>query len=214
MIFRTDVQIPKSSTNMSHDHTILMLGSCFTENIGQRLLDLKFKVNLNPFGIIFNPASVANSLDRIIAGIPFTERELFVYNDLWHSYLHHSRYSSSNIQTTLSLVNSSLKLASEQITKTDFLILTFGTAWVFRHNADNVIVSNCHKVPASHFTRELLSVSNIVERYKALIAEIKAINPNVNIIFTLSPVRHLKDGAEGNQISKAILGWLLTNYVN
>ena len=203
--FRTEVEIQKQTDRISHQSEILMLGSCFTENIGLRLKELKFNVNLNPFGIIFNPTSVGNSLKRIISGNKFTERELFFFNEAWHSYMHHSNFSAVNKETCLDQINKRLQEANAHIRKTEYLILTFGTAWVFFHKANNIVVSNCHKVPASHFTQQILSVSEIAENFKSIITELKTINPNLKIIFTLSPVRHLKDGAEGNQVSKAIL---------
>ena len=202
--FRTVVDVQKYKYEITHQTPILMLGSCFTENIGNKLIDLKFSVNLNPFGIIFNPISILNSLKRIIAGNLFSKNELFFFNQTWHSFMHHSKYSSANEQSCLENINSNLLAASNHLLKSDYLILTFGTAWVFEHKADNIVVSNCHKIPASHFNRRILSVTEIVESYKLILEELKARNPNLKIIFTLSPVRHLKDGAEGNQISKSL----------
>jgi hypothetical protein len=203
--FRTVVDTQKNTNQISHKSQILMLGSCFTENIGQRLLELKFNVNVNPFGIIFNPISVANSIDRLISGTPYTEKDLFFYNEAWHSYMHHSRFSDANIHTCLNQINSNLEFSNGKLPETEYLILTFGTSWVFVHNAYNSVVSNCHKVPASHFTRRILNVSEIVECYQLIINKLKTIQPNLKVILTLSPVRHLKDGADGNQVSKAIL---------
>ena len=183
----------------------MMLGSCFAENIGSKLKQLKFDVDLNSFGITFNPMSIAQGLERIISSQLFSENELFFHNEVWHSFMHHSQFSASNKETCLNQINERLGISSEYIKKAKFLILTFGTAWVFYQKENDKPVNNCHKLPGSQFNRRLLNVNDIVERYTKLFSTIKKIIPHIKIILTVSPVRHLADGAEDNQISKSIL---------
>jgi hypothetical protein len=203
--FRTIVELPQQDFSINHEHKILMLGSCFTENIGSRLKELKFNVDLNPFGVIFNPISVANSLKRLITADPIIDNEVFYYNECWNSFFFHSRFSHPQKEQCLQLMNTSLQKSSDFLKRTNYLFLTFGTAWVYYNSYTNLPVANCHKLPSDDFERRLLSISEIVKTYTELIIELKNINPELKIILTISPVRHLKDGASGNQVSKSVL---------
>ncbi len=205
LCFRTIVHAGKAPFEINHQSTILFMGSCFSENIGEKLITLKFNVDLNPFGIIFNPASIAICLERIIQEKFFVDNELVQYNDIWHSMLHHSQFSSLSKSETLEKINHRLQTSIHQLKTADYLFLTFGTAYVYLYKPTNQIVANCHKIPASNFERRLLTVSEIVETYRLLISSIKSLNNQIKIIFTVSPVRHLSDGANGNNVSKATL---------
>ncbi len=205
MDFRTIIEPAKSLHSLTHKSGILMMGSCFTENIGEKLQNLKFQIDVNPFGALFNPISVAKGLERIFDGKPFEENELFNYNDCWHSFSHHSRFSMPNKTDCLKRINERFTYTSEKIKNTDCLILTFGTAFTFYKIEDNEPVSNCHKLPAKNFNRKLLDVESIVAVYKKLFENLKKSNSNLKIILTISPVRHLSNGAHENQISKSIL---------
>jgi len=205
MNFRTTVEPAKSNFSISHEMNLMLLGSCFAENIGNRLISLKFNVDLNPFGVIYNPDSISQCIERLIDGRKFEKEEIFFYNESWHSFIHHSDYSSPDFETCLNHINKRFEYSSAFLKKTNCLIITFGTAWVFYHAQSGKVVSNCHKLPSSHFERRLLDISTIIEKYETLINSLKQINPALNIIFTVSPVRHLNDGAEGNQLSKSIL---------
>lgn len=205
MNFRTIVEPPKSLHNLTHESGILMVGSCFTENIGEKLKGLKFKSDVNPFGVLFNPVSVAKCIERLLEGRTFEENELFFYNDCWHSFSHHSRFSMPDKTECLKHINNSLLFSSETIRQADYLIITFGTAFTFYKVDDNESVSNCYKLPAKNFNRKLLDVDSIVEAYKKLFDDLKDYNPKIKIILTVSPVRHLNNGAHENQISKSIL---------
>ncbi len=203
--FRTSVQIPEFRWKASYQKSSLFMGSCFTENVGKKMENLKFPADINPFGILYNPVSVANGLRLLIQPKTFAESDLIEHNGVWHSFLHHGRFSSTDANQTLQNINKRLVNSSEFLKKTDFLFITFGTAWVYRFNKTKKIVSNCHKIPAAFFTRERLTVDEIVALYQDLLAELWQLNPEIKIIFTVSPIRHWKDGAIENQRSKSIL---------
>lgn len=191
----------KSKVNLSHQEAILLLGSCFTENIGEKLLNSKFKVNINPFGIIYNPISIANSLTRIVNNQLYTEQELSEQHKKWFSFDHHGSFSSFNQHECLAKINNEINCASEHIQKTKTIIITLGTAWVYENIENNQIVANCHKIPAKNFTKRLLSVEEIVRQFSALANKLN----KINFLFTVSPVRHVSDGLHENNISKSVL---------
>ena len=203
--FRTEVNVERAKQSISYNSNLLFAGSCFATNIGNYFSDICFNCRVNPFGVLYNPLSIANSLLRLINDERFSEEEVYHLNGTFHSFYHHSSFNTTDKSTFLKQINQSFEDGVNFIRKTDFLFITFGTAWVYQHKANNEVVSNCHKYPTSTFTRRLLSCTEIVERYQQLIECVKAINPELRIIFTVSPVRHLKDGAHGNQISKATL---------
>jgi len=202
--FRTTFEIPQNKV-IDHQSGILLLGSCFSENIGNKLAEYKFPVSINPFGILYNPESIAQSIEMIINNKSFCSNDLFEQNGVFKSFYHHSRFSDVDENTCLKNINTSISTAHKHLKKSKLLLLTFGTAWVYQLNKTKQIVSNCHKVQAKYFDRFKLSTHQIINRYKELILRIQAINPEIQIIFTVSPVRHLKDGAAENQLSKATL---------
>jgi hypothetical protein len=204
-LFRTVVEIPESRTKLDYEASSMWIGSCFTENIGSRLKELKFPHELNPFGILYNPASINNSLRILTGGTTFTEKDLRYGNGFWYSFSHHSSYSHPDREACLERINESITRAAGMLEKAKFLFITFGTARVFQLKENGEIVSNCHKIPHSHFDLKLLDAGEIVESYVKLIGQLKDLNPSLEIVFTLSPVRHWKDGAHGNQISKSTL---------
>ena len=181
----------------------MLFGSCFAENIGKNLLDLQFEGEKNPFGILFNPSSISTALRRIIAQKFFVESELIEYNGLWHSMLHHGKFSSNSKETTLKKINSKIISAKDLLPKIDFLIITFGSAQVYLQNGK--IVANCHKLPENLFERKMLTVSEIFDDYQDLFEKIFEINPKLKVILSVSPVRYLRDGAHQNSINKATL---------
>ena len=205
MQFFTEIQIPEFQWKMDYSKSMMFFGSCFSENIGQRLIDLKFKVDMNPFGILYNPESIANSLKIIIENRIFTENDLFCDQGIWNSFYHHSRFSDVDQQATLGKINNRILSSNEFLKKADFLVITFGTAWVYELVKTGQIVSNCHKIPASEFKRFRLEVSDIINVYVELLEQIWKFNPGLKVIFTVSPIRHWKDGAVENQVSKATL---------
>ncbi len=205
MSFFTEIQIPEFPHRMDYSKSMMFFGSCFSENIGQKMNDLKFKVDTNPFGILYNPESIANSLKLLLNNRTFTEVDLFFDQGLWNSFYHHSRFSDVDRDVVLKKINSRIEYSTEFLRKADFLVITFGTAWVYEHINTGQIVSNCHKIPAKQFNRYRLGVNEISEAYHHLLEEIWKINPKLKIIFTVSPIRHWKDGAVENQVSKSTL---------
>jgi len=205
MSFFTEIEIPEFPNQMDYSKSMMLFGSCFSENIGQKLIDLKFDVDMNPFGILYNPESIANSLRILLEKSVFTEDDLFQDQGLWNSFYYHSRFSDVNQEATLEKINNRITLSHEFLKKADFLVVTFGTAWVYELKKTGQIVSNCHKIPAAEFKRFRLGVSEITNVYRELLEQIWKINPNLKVIFTVSPIRHWKDGAVENQLSKATL---------
>ena len=205
MPYFTEISIPEFKEKMDYSKNMMFFGSCFSENIGQKLLDLKFNIDINPFGILYNPVSIANSLKILLEKRVFTEFDLFQDQGLWNSFNHHSRFSGTDPDSTLEKINSRIAFSHEFLKNTDFLVITFGTAWVYELLFSGQIVSNCHKVPASQFRRFRLGVHEIAEAYRNLIEELWAFNPKLKIVFTVSPIRHWKDGAVQNQLSKSTL---------
>jgi len=205
MEFRTRIHITEGEVMINHSTEMMMLGSCFSEEIGRKLLAHKFRVDVNPFGILYNPFSVSEALKRIISGISFRERDLFYYNGMYHSPMHHGAYSSPRLEESLQLINKRFEKAVALLPLTDLLMVTFGTAWAYRRKDDNHIVANCHKLPANLFERTRLSIGEITREWEMLIKHLLQLNPQMKILFTVSPVRHMKDGAHENQLSKATL---------
>ncbi|MGF1585166.1 MAG: GSCFA domain-containing protein [Bacteroidales bacterium] len=203
--FRTIVEVEKCSRRIDHNTFSLWLGSCFTENIGVNLARLKFPVDINPFGVLYNPVSISNSLSILINEKVFTVEDLFYSNGLWNSFSHHSSFSDPDRDVCIQKINEGIKKSSEILEKAVFLFVTFGTARIYRHKETGLVVSNNHKLPHNTFTQELLTVEEIVGNYNLLIRELRKLNKDLQIVFTVSPVRHWKDGATGNLISKSTL---------
>jgi hypothetical protein len=203
--FQTKIKIPLFHKKTGYRNPALFMGSCFTENIGNRMADLKFPVDINPFGILYNPVSVANGLQFLVQKKIFTESELIKYNELWHSFYHHGRFSSPDVDRAIHLINSRIENASGFILNASVLFITLGTSWVYEYKATGETVSNCHKIPDKEFRRFRLSVGEIVDIYRRLLPEIWEVNPQLHVIFTVSPIRHWKDGAIENQRSKSVL---------
>ncbi|MBE9467838.1 MAG: GSCFA domain-containing protein [Bacteroidetes bacterium] len=204
-LFRTNIEIPKSNSKIAYNSKTIFVGSCFTENIGNKLYELKFPVEINPFGIQYNPKSVKNSLSFLIDKKVFTQDDIHFTNEQWFSFYHHSKFSNSDKEKCLFKINEKIRQAAEFLENADTLFITFGTAWVYQLNETKEIVSNCHKLPANQFNRFLLDVDDIYKDYLILIKRLLELNNKLKIIFTVSPIRHLKDGAVGNQISKSTL---------
>ncbi len=203
--FQTEVQIPEFAWKTGYQIPNLFMGSCFTENVGGKMAALKYPVDINPFGILYNPVSVAHGLRYLLQKKEFTENDLVQYDRLWHSFFHHSRFSSPDLDKTLNLINSRIKASATVLKNAGFLFLTFGTAWVYEYKTTGQTVSNCHKIPEKEFRRFRLTPGEIVEEYRQLLSDIWEFNPKIKVIFTVSPIRHWKDGAIENQRSKATL---------
>ncbi len=203
--FRTTLTLPVQKKGISYADHILLLGSCFAENIGSKLAYYKLPFLGNPFGILYNPESLAQSLELLCQPKAFQQKDLFEQDGVWNSFHHHSRFSGTDPEAVLAGINEHIQVGADFLKKTDYLLLTFGTAWVYAYLNTGQIVSNCHKVPAREFRRFRLSVEDIQKRWSKLISKLQEINPKLQIIFTVSPVRHLKDGFHENQLSKSTL---------
>jgi len=205
MKFTTKIPISKASHFIDYNSSILSLGSCFAENIGEKFEYFKFQNSVNPFGIIFNPVSIANIIYRVVNDLLFIEEDIFFHNERWHCFEVHSDLSCGSQEELLENLNEILKETKKELQEATHIIITYGTSWVYRNIEDDEIVANCHKVPQKQFSKELLSVESIQDSIEKTIHFIQTINPNCNFIFTISPVRHLKDGFVENQRSKSHL---------
>lgn len=205
MIFRTNIQLQPERNQIDYTSRLLLIGSCFSENIYKKLNYFKFNAISNPFGILFNPIAIENLITNAINQKKYSEKDIFILNERWHCFDAHSDLSSIDKDELLDNLNNAITLTKNQLTKATHIIITLGTSWVYRFIDTDSIVGNCHKVPQKKFVKELLSVDDILASLENSCVLIKDINPTINIIFTVSPVRHLKDGFVENSQSKAHL---------
>ncbi|RTZ03086.1 GSCFA domain-containing protein [Flavobacterium bomense] len=203
MNFRTQVPIPKSKFPIDYTSKIMSLGSCFAVNMAQKLDYFKFQNSCNPFSILFHPIAIEKLVDFAVSGKQLTESDIFFYNERWHCFDVHSDLSSSSKEELLASLNAILIATKLQLQHVSHIIITYGTSWVYRNIESNCVVANCHKVPQKLFQKELLSVEEIEESIVKTLKLIHVVNPSCTIIFTVSPVRHIKDGFVENQWSKA-----------
>ena len=201
----TEVSIPEYPFRIDHGTPLLMLGSCFTDQIGSLLEKNLFPVHVNPFGVTYNPFSVKKGLDALLHSDSYTVEDLQQYNDLWFSFDHYTKYSSPDPEDALQRINRDFQKGKQLMGSVRYLIITWGTAWVFRYNPTGEVVCNCHKIPASRFTRFRLTPEDITSAYQSLFEELLEKIKDLVILLTVSPVRHWKDGAHGNQLSKSTL---------
>ena len=205
MNFTTKIPITQNANPIDYNSKIVSFGSCFAENMGDKLLYYKFQTQVNPFGIIFNPFSIEKLIERVVLQRYFTKDDIFFFNERWHCYEVHSELSDADAEVVLSKLNRILSDTQKQLQQATHIIITYGTSWVYRHIETNAIVANCHKVPQKQFSKELLSIDSIQKAIQNTVSLIATLNPKCNFIFTVSPVRHLKDGFVENQVSKAHL---------
>ncbi|MGZ3865240.1 MAG: GSCFA domain-containing protein [Bacteroidia bacterium] len=185
--------------------SIVLMGSCFAEEMGLKLKERRFNALLNPHGILFNPLSMAEALEDYQTKKQYTQKDIFPANELWHSFKHHGAFSNSDNIKCLQHINMAIDIANVKLKNCKWLILTFGSAHAYRLKEDNTLVANCHKVPSSNFTKILLTKEEIVSTWQKQIDNLKKSNPALNILFTVSPVRYIRDGIIENNRSKAIL---------
>ncbi len=203
--FRTEVLPEISSRKISAESNLFFIGSCFAENIGNKLIDRKFNLCMNPSGIIYNPISISNCLNNLLLNRHYSQSDLISKNNMWFSLEHHSRFNDISAEKCLWKINSEIVAASEMLLKSDFIFVTLGTAIVYHHIKVDKIVANCHKLPSNDFKRKFLTVDEIVQSFEKTLMLLHKKNPNAKLIFTISPVRHWSEGAEDNQLSKSIL---------
>jgi hypothetical protein len=197
--------IPSLPTPISITDKIMLIGSCFTENISKLLQQCGFSTFINPHGILFNPVSVAACMRDVIECRHYQPHQLFYLNEAYHSWLHHSEYSGISAPQACDKINASINAAHHFMQQCQYLVITLGSAFAYRHNELDMHVSNNHRAPAQWFTKELLPIQFIMAQLQMQIDALKKINPTINIIFTISPVRHLRDGLIDNNRSKARL---------
>ena len=206
MNLQTQIPLRKELRNqIDYQSKLLLLGSCFSENIGNKLTYFKFQSKQNPFGVLFHPKAIETFITNAINEKKYTEKDIFFSNERWHSFNAHSGLSCTDKNELLQNLNAAIQQTNQQLKNTSHIIITLGTSWVYRFIETDTIVANCHKIPQKKFLKELLSVNEISESLDAITTLIKSINKNTAIIFTVSPVRHLKDGFVENQQSKSHL---------
>ena len=206
MKLQTQIPLKKQKDALiSYQSKILLLGSCFSENIGNKLSYFKFQSKQNPFGILFHPKAIENLISRALKEELYTEKELTFNNERWHCLDAHSSISAADKNVLLKNLNSALIHTKKQLKEATHVFITLGTSWVYRYLETNAIVANCHKIPQKEFSKELLSVAEVSKILEQCIALLKSINKTVSVTFTVSPVRHLKDGFIENTRSKAHL---------
>ena len=225
MNFMLDIQLPKAEKPITHHHKILSVGSCFTEHIGTALADLKFDVLQNPNGILFDPSSVSSSLLSYVQNKQYSDDDLFQLNEVWQSWQHHGRFSGVDKENVLSAINQSQTTAHQFLKNANWLIITLGTSFsyrlvkeeqtnLFNSAFDAGAVANCHRAPAQWFEKYLMPVTEIIEALDHTINQLFQFNKELNIIFTISPVRHIRDGVIDNNRSKARLIEAVHHLVN
>ena len=193
----TTVHVAPSETKIGYGDKILLLGSCFADNIGEKFEEHYFQTTINPFGTLYNPASIAKAV--LDMGYGSSGMGLVEHNGLWHSMMHHGSYSGVDKEEVIARCEESRIQMREALQQASVVIVTFGTAWVYEYEGE--VVANCHKLPANRFVRRRLTVDEIVDMWQPIIASM----PDKHWIFTVSPIRHIKDGLHENQVSKAIL---------
>ncbi len=206
MEFRTKIPLQtQQHYQIDYQSKLLTLGSCFSEHIHKKLAYYKFQALGNPTGILFNPIAIEKLITRAVNESLYTEKDIFNHNDLWHSFEAHSTMSATEKSEVLTHLNTAVTSVNKALKSATHVIITLGTAWVFRHIETDTIVANCHKVPQKKFLKELLSITEIVDALQGIIALVRAFNPKITILFTVSPVRHIKDGHVENTRSKSHL---------
>ena len=206
MNLQTKIPLKKEPRNLiDYKSNILLIGSCFSENIGNKLAYYKFQSLQNPFGILFHPKAIESFVTDVINERVYTENDLIFKNERWHNFNAHSSLSSSDKNELLNNLNTAISSTNKKLKEVTHIIITLGTSWVYRFIETDSIVANCHKIPQKKFLKELLSVDEITESLEAIIALIKSVNKNAIVLFTVSPVRHLKDGFIENKRSKSHL---------
>ena len=201
----TQIPLKKAQNQIDYTSQLLILGSCFAENIGAKLDYYKFQGLQNPFGIFFHPLAIENLLFKAVEQEVYGKQDVFDLNERFHCFDSHSSLSAISKEELITNLNKSLGDTYTRLKKASHIIITLGTAWVYRSLEDGKVVANCHKVPQTNFNKELLSIEAIVQSLKNMLTMVATINTDVQFIFTVSPVRHLKDGFVENQLSKAHL---------
>ncbi len=203
--FRTNIKLNAPVQAITHHSRILCMGSCFTTNIGGCLQRDKFYTAINPFGIIYNPASISKSIKYIINDYALMQQDIFFHEGKWNSFDHHGSYSNSDKAACLKTINKEINTSHQLVKDLDFLIITLGTAHYYYHQPTKQIVANCHRLPTQEFVRKRLSLTEITGTLMPAIEQLKRVNKKLQVILTVSPVRYLRDGLVESNRSKAAL---------
>ena len=205
MKLTTPIKLSRQNPPINYSSKVLLLGSCFAQNMGAKLEYYKFQQCTNPFGILFHPVAIEKLITRAVNQTWFTSKDVFLQNEQWHCFLAHSKLSNTSEEDLISALNSALEKLRTSLLEASHVVFTFGTAWVYRHLEKDTIVANCHKVPQKKFVKQLLSPDDVSDVLLGIETKLRAINPTCSIINTVSPVRHIKDGLLANSRSKAHL---------
>lgn len=206
MNLQTKIPLSKQQHNqIDYNSKVILLGSCFSENIGDKFSYFKFQSVVNPLGILFHPLAIENLITRSINKAYYSEDDLYFNNEQWCCLDAHSKLNKTSKEELLKALNIQIDETHQQLINASHVVITLGTSWVYRHIASDVIVANCHKLPQKQFLKELLSIEQITESIEAIVSLVKSVNPNATFLFTVSPVRHIKDGFVENTQSKAHL---------
>jgi len=213
MKLQLDYTIPTSKNLINTSSSIVSIGSCFAENIAQKMIEYQFKTLLNPNGIVFNPLAIITQLNDYLLNKKITANELTQHDGLWHSLLHHGNFSGSDKEQVIEQINQSTLLAHETLKNADYLMITFGSAWVYQYLPTQTFVSNNHKLDGKLSEKSLLNVTNLKTEFDLFFQKLKQVNQKIKLVFTVSPVRYIRDGLYENNVSKAILHQLVYNIV-
>lgn len=213
MNFMLDIDLKRLPEQVTYSDSILLIGSCFTEHIGNALQELKFNVLQNPSGILFGPDSVCTTVQHIISNQPFVREDLFLSDEIWHSWRHHSRFSGTDPDAVLSAINTAQEQAHHFLKESSWLIITLGSSFTYRLTAaaakaslqPGEAVANCHRAPSGWFSKELLEIDSMESMLNSMLTTLRQFNPAIRVLFTISPVRHIRDGVVENNRSKARL---------
>ena len=205
MKLTTPIKLSRQNPPINYSSKVLLLGSCFAQNMGEKLEYYKFQQCTNPFGILFHPVAIEKLIARAVNQNWFTSKDVFLQNEQWHCFLAHSKLSNTSEEDLISALNSALEKLRFSLLEASHVVFTFGTAWVYKHLEKDTIVANCHKVPQKEFVKHLLSPDDVSDVLLGIETKLRTINPTCSIINTVSPVRHIKDGLIENSRSKAHL---------
>lgn len=214
MKLQTQLPLEIQSPLIDYSSKLVLLGSCFAENMAEKFSYYKFQNEVNPLGVLFHPIAILDLLTRAHENNPYSEKDIFFSNGCWQSFQSHSRLNSISQTEILDHLNKALKSTQDQLKNASHVILTFGTAWVYEHIQSKTIVANCHKKPQREFDKSILSVDALQDTFNSIISILKSFNPKVTVVFSISPVRHIKDGFVENNLSKAHLMTALHSVIN
>ena len=212
MIFKTEFKVQPFSDIITYQDKVCFLGSCFAENISSYFERLRFQTQKNPFGILYHPTAIQKIIETAL-NTEVLDDQVFNHDGVWSHFIAHSALSSPDKEKLKSNLSNAKKQTKTTLKESDFIFISLGTAWVYKHIEKDLIVNNCHKLPQKQFEKYLMTLSEVNESIAQIIQNIRQINSQAKLIFTLSPVRHLKDGFVENQRSKSTLHLAIQNVI-